>query len=65
MLVAFPCSAPSGAKRAESHWRSRMIQYLLPMGSRDGTAVKVPVHQKDEGLAIVDSMALSSPISYS
>ena len=63
--MAFPCSAPSGAKRAESHWRSRMIQYILPMGSRDGTAVKVPVYQKDGGPTIVDGMATSSPISCS
>lgn len=37
-----------------------MKQGLLPMESRDRTAVNVPVYQKNEGLTIVDRMAISS-----
>ena len=60
-LAVFSYSAPSGAKRAESHRRSRMIQYILPMGSGDGTAVKFqsPERRGVQRLQTVGQLAVS------
>ena len=53
--VASPCSAPSGAKRAGSHRRSKMLQYLLLWHLGTGQQSKFQSTRKTRGSTLLEN----------
>ena len=56
--MASPCSAPSGAKRAGSHRRLKMLQYLLLWHLGTGQQSKFQSTRKTRGSTLLENLVV-------